>query len=237
MDALASHRNDHNCRWFGRRYAIRPAVILLWLAIVCGCHQGSDPSALWSTFGVKSPAGPVSGPAHPPGVPTANPLRISAVDSEFLWNQLVDTVDDYFHIDSERRVQVIGGVVTEGRIETHFLPGATALEPWHWDSASDYELAHATLQSLRRCASIRVVPISGGYDVHVQVMKELEDVDMPAHATPGSSTPRYDVSLSRTGRYTRDIQTTLGWIPQGRDLALEQEILHELYGRVYQQLR
>jgi hypothetical protein len=161
-------------------------------------------------------------------------MRVSGIDREFLWNQLVDTVDDYFQIEYERRVQPVGGVLTEGQIETHFLPGATALEPWRWDSASNFELAHATLQSVRRRSSIRVVPVPGGYDIHVVVMKDLEDVDYPTQVTPGSSTPRHNVSLDRTQRAPLPPQRTLGWIAQGRDTALEQELLHELVGRIYQ---
>lgn len=210
---------------------------VLWL-LVLGCHQAVDPSALWSTFGSRPPAaGPIPGAPQQPGVPLPNPLRITAVDAEFLWNQLVDTVDDYFQIESERRVQVIGGVLTEGRIETYYVPGATALEPWQWDSASDYELALATLQSIRRRGSIRVVPLAGGFDIYVQVVKELEDVDRPSQGTPGSSIPRPEVSLFNSKPITRDFQTTLGWIPQGRDAALEQEILRELYGRVHETSR
>jgi hypothetical protein len=204
-------------------------------ALASGCHYAGDPNSLWPLLGNPAPpAGPLPGPPHPEGTPTANPLRVTGVDREFLWNQLVDTVDDYFQIDYERRVQTIGGVVTEGQIETHYLPGATAMEPWRWDSASDFELAHATLQSIRRRASIRAVPVGGGLDVYVAVFKEQEDVDYPAQVTPGSSTPRHDVSLGRTVRTTLPAQRTLGWMPQGRDAALEQEILHELYGRLYE---
>lgn len=204
------------------------------LAAAGGCHYLGNPASLWPLSNGETPAGPLAGPPHPTGTPTANPLRVSGADREFLWNQLVDTVDDYFQIDFERRVQTIGGVVTEGQIETHYLPGATALEPWRWDSASDFELAHASLQSIRRRASLRVVPVGNAYDVYVAVLKELEDVDYPAQVMPGSSVPRYENTLGRTGRTLVPTQRTLGWLPQGRDAALEQEILHEFYGRVYQ---
>ncbi len=206
--------------------------------MLAGCHHSHDPEALWQLPFGGAPAaptvGPVAGSAHPPRMPTANPLRVPGVDREFLWNQLVDTVDDYFQIDSERRVQSVGGVLTEGQIETHFLPGATVFEPWRWDSASDYELSLATLQSLRRRASIRVVPVGNGYDVYVTVLKDLEDADFSAQATPGSSLPRHDGALMRTDRPRRPPQVTLGWIPQGRDFALEQELLQELYARLFQ---
>src|SRR4051794_13544809 len=49
--------------------------------------------------------------------PVQNPLFIPAVDREFLWNQTVDAVDDYFRIEREDRVRLIGGVLTEGWID------------------------------------------------------------------------------------------------------------------------
>ena len=33
----------------------------------------------------------------------ANPMMVTVSDSEFLWNQIVDTVEDYFRIKSEQR--------------------------------------------------------------------------------------------------------------------------------------
>ena len=79
-------------------------------------------------------------------------------------------------------MQVVGGLLTEGRIETLPLPGNTVLEPWRWDSASNYDLALATLQSIRRRASIRVVPTAKGLSVDVvvqrgvlQLLKEVQE--------------------------------------------------------------
>ena len=47
-----------------------------------------------------------------------NPLEIPLEEEEFAWNELVDTVDDYFPIAREERVRLIGNVMTEGRIQT-----------------------------------------------------------------------------------------------------------------------
>src|SRR5262245_42375501 len=38
-----------------------------------------------------------------------NPLFIPLVDRELLWNQTVDAIDDYFRIEREDRVRMIGG--------------------------------------------------------------------------------------------------------------------------------
>ena len=60
------------------------------------------------------------------GVPQAalaqNPMYVPLSDREFLWNQLVDTMDNYFRIEREERVRLVGGVLTEGQIERAILP-------------------------------------------------------------------------------------------------------------------
>lgn len=161
-----------------------------------------------------------------------NPLFVPALDREFIWNQTVDAVDDYFKIEREERVRLIGGVLTEGRIDTHPTIGSTLLEPWRNDSTPGYEKLHATLQSIRRRGTLRIIPAEGGYLIDVHVLKELEDLDKPEHATAGGATLRHDGSLVRqegaAGRYS----VTLGWIPLGRDLALEQRILADLQARL-----
>src|SRR5262245_29533494 len=161
-----------------------------------------------------------------------NPLFIPPVDRELLWNQTVDSVDDYFRIEREDRVRSIGGVLTEGRIDTFPTIGSTMLEPWRRDSTPGYEKFHATLQSIRRRATVRVIPVEGGYLLDVVVQKELEDLDKPEHATAGGATLRHDGTLVRQegapGRYS----VTLGWIPIGRDITLEQRILADVSARL-----
>ncbi|HEY2413344.1 MAG TPA: hypothetical protein VGI40_13925 [Pirellulaceae bacterium] len=164
--------------------------------------------------------------------PLQNPMFIPAVDRELLWNQTVDAVDDYFRIEREDRVRQIGGVLTEGRIDTFPTIGSTLLEPWRTDSTGGYEKLHATFQSIRRRATVRVIPTEGGYLLDVTVQKELEDLDKPENATAGGSTLRHDGTLVRQegppGRFT----VTLGWIPIGRDMRLEQRILADVSGRL-----
>jgi hypothetical protein len=174
-------------------------------------------------------------PAQParPAQAVPNPLVVTVPDPEFFWNQLVDTVDDYFDIRTEQRIHVIGGVITEGRVETYYQPAATLLEPWRWDSSPGYEKLHATTQSLRRRALVRVIPSGQQYAVHMIVEKELEDVDRPAHLLPGSALPRHDGTLVQSEKRVVKGPRTLGWIPLGRDLTLENEILGELYGRLF----
>jgi hypothetical protein len=162
-----------------------------------------------------------------------NPLEIPVSDPEFAWNTIVDTVDDYFEISREERVHLIGDVMTEGRIETRPVPGATLLEPWRRDQTRGFELWQSTFQSIRRQAEISVSPSSVGYGVQVIVRKELEDLARPESATVSGIIRRYDGSLTRPSGDGIGGPLTLGWIPQGRDIALEQKILADLYSRMY----
>ena len=65
------------------------------------------------------------------------------------------------------------------------MEGSTILEPWRKDSTHGAEKLHATLQSVRRYAFVRVIPADGGYLLQVAVHKQLEDVVQPEHSTVG----------------------------------------------------
>lgn len=165
-------------------------------------------------------------------MPLPNPLPVPVTDYEFLWQQLVDEVDDYFRIEREERVQLVGGVLTEGRIETYPLAGATILEPWRRDATHGYERAESTFQSIRRRATIRVTPTAAGYLVDLAVFKELEDVNRSENAPSGGVSLQHDGSLVRVELAPDTGPITLGWIPLGRDTVLEQRMLAELLKRV-----
>ncbi|MFO7908030.1 MAG: hypothetical protein ACQESR_24605 [Planctomycetota bacterium] len=169
-----------------------------------------------------------------PQAPLAqNPMYVPLSDREVLWNELVDTMDNYFQIQREERVRLVGGVLTEGQIETFPQPGATALEPWREDSTRGFERTYATLQSIRRRAVAHVRPqTDGGYLVEVAVYKELEDLSQPEHSTVSLESLRHDSGLNRPRKRLYSGPTTLGWIPVGRDTALEQRILTELRQRL-----
>lgn len=158
----------------------------------------------------------------------ANPALIRSADHEMVWEQMVDVIDDYFKIEREDRVRVSGGVVTEGRLETHPRVGSTWLEPWHADSASRQEKLESTLQTIRRRAIVTVRPAEGGYLIDVAVFKEREHLHRPQFSTAGSATFRHDASIERYKSQARPGPVTLGWIPIGRDPALEQRIIAQL---------
>ena len=182
-------------------------------------------------------SGCASGPAWTglPGQPItayeANPMLVPCGDHQLVWETVVDVVDDYFEIDREEPVRLVGSTLTEGRLETFPRVGATLLEPWRHDSASRYERLESTLQSMRRRAVVRVIPAERGYWIDVAVFKELEDVLRPEHATAGAATFRYDDSLTRVVNPTLGQDVNAGWIQQGRDAALQQRILGHLQSR------
>ncbi len=187
----------------------------LWLVMcltVCGCATTYFPGF-----------GPGAAPSQP------NPVTISLRNRELAFNTLVDVVDDYFDIRREERVRLAGDVLTEGRIETLPVIGASVLEPWRGDSVSSRSRWESTLQTIRRRAIIRVIPVESGVQVEVMVLKELEDVRKPISATASAATfPRYDTSLERFQQTVGEFPIEAGWIPQGRDFELEQRIIAQL---------
>lgn len=199
--------------------AIKQATIIVLLVAVL-CSTGCARSFLRWPGGAQA------------STPIANPLFVPACDREFLWNQTVDAVDDYFRIEREERVRLVGGILSEGRIDTFPMVGSTIFEPWRVDSTRGYEKIHATLQSIRRQALVRVIPTEGGYLVDVAVKKELEDLDKPEASTAGGSTLRHDGSLVRQEGAASRYSVTLGWIPLGRDPTLEQRILADIAARL-----
>lgn len=199
-------------------------------SLACGCGIGT---ALlpWS-----DPAGQFGGDE----TPVRNPLMVPGVDREFLWNQAVDTVDNYFRIEHEERVKLIGGILTEGRIDTYPKVGSTLLEPWAGDSTPGYERLYATLQSVRRRAQLRVVPTAGGYLVFVTVHKEKEELAQPEHATVSGAASQHgegprsaSAEQLLSGSAPMSTGQTLGWVPLGRDISLEQRMLRELRARLF----
>ena len=177
---------------------------------------------------------PAQMPLLPPPVTQQNPLLVAGVDKEVLWNALVDVVDDYFKVDKEERVRQVGDVQTEGRLDTLPRPASTILEPWERDGVTPQEKWEATLQSIRKYATVRVVPADGGYLVDVAVFKELEDLPKPdvGFISRTDQLLRNDDSVHRLSTPVGGEEPTIGWIPQGRDVALEQQILHDLAERI-----
>jgi len=171
---------------------------------------------------------------------------IPPLDPELVWMQMVDVCDDYFKTEREQRVVFSNGVPAEGIITTYPQTGATLLEPWRGDSVGFRERLEATLQSIRRTASMRLMPDPSGWRIEAVVRKELENMPRPMLATTGGASFRNDDSLYRYGsplqtlgqqvgdqpRPVANPTVNIGWIDLGRDPLLEQKML----GKVLEKL-
>lgn len=200
--------------------------ITFWICLaltalgLCGCRTFSET--------------PVTNPLGHAEI--ANPLVVPMMDRWLVMEQVSDELDDYFKIYRDERIRLVDNVMTEGWIETHPKIGATAIEPWHEDSTPGFERLHATLQTVRRFAKVRVIPAGNAYQLDVKVYKELEDLAEPQHSTVSGRTLRHDSSLDidlpEEFEVPQVIAKNAGWIPMGRDFSLEQQILRNIQGRL-----
>lgn len=162
----------------------------------------------------------------------SNPLTIPNNDTDFVWNQIIDTVEDYFDRNrSEIRPMRDASQWIEGRLETYPQISATYLEPWRKDALEGYQRLQSSFQTMRRTAVVRVVPVPDGFQISVVVTKEIEDVDRSMLSGDGSPAVRHDGSISRTDAALLAAPNTLGWIQLENDTDLEQRILREVLGR------
>lgn len=162
----------------------------------------------------------------------SNPLVIPTQDSEFLWNQIIDTIEDYFDRNRSEIRPVRDGVQwIEGRIETYPQISATYLEPWRKDALEGFQRLQSSLQTMRRTAIIRITPVNEGFSVAIEVVKEIEDVNRSQLSSDGSASTRHDGSIVRTDPNLLGAPITQGWIRQENDTDLEQRLLREILGR------
>jgi len=192
----------------------------MWLSMVVLGTSGCAGLPRWNDS-----AGP------PVPIYVDNPMLVPPRDPGQLWETVADVIDDYFRIEREVPVRVVGNTITDGRLDTFPEVASTILEPWRHDSADTYEKVEATLQSIRRRAHVQVTPVREGYWIDVAVFKELEEVVRPAHASAGAATFRYDDSLTRVVSPIGEQDVSKGWISMGRDRVLEQRILAQLQER------
>ena len=205
--------------------------------------QQLNPFAPLPPGAVVGPGGPVV--PGPPPVPK-NTVVIPPLDPELVWMQMVDVCDDYFKTEREQRVVFSSGVPAEGIITTYPQTGATLLEPWRGDSVGFRERLEATLQSIRRTASMRLIPDPAGWRIEAVVIKELENMPRPMMATTGGASFRNDDSLYRYGsplqtlgqqvgdqpRPVANPTVNIGWITMGRDPLLEQKMLGKVLSKL-----
>lgn len=200
-----------------------PLIVSLFVAVLAigGCSRFAQ--------GIWQPAG---NEMAFEGVP--NPLPIGLLPRELVMEVVSDEVENYFRIIREQHIRLTGDLLTEGFIDTEPKTGSTILEPWRKDSTAGFELAHASLQSVRRWAKVRIIPAADQYLIDVRVYKELEDLEQPAGSAVSGQALRYDNSLDRDRVDREFVQPNRGWIPAGRDFSLEQEILSHLQAQFNQ---
>jgi hypothetical protein len=162
----------------------------------------------------------------------ANPVFVPVPDPEIVFNALVDVVDDHFRIEREERVRVVDNTLTVGEIRTWPEMSGTVAEPWRSDTVTFYDKLESTFQTYRRKALVFVLPVEGGFNVQVNVFKELEDMPKPMNATAGSGTLRNETSQDHVQMAVTLQPTVSGWIPQGRDFNLEQKMISQLFVRL-----
>jgi hypothetical protein len=175
---------------------------------------------------------PKIGPPPVVTVPVSNPAHIGNVDPTFLWQQVVDTVDDHFRIATEQTVQRDNNIWLEGRLKSYPEVSGTAFEPWRRDTTRGFERLQSTFETIRRTATVRVIPEVSGYMIDVAVLKEQEDIDQSQYATAGATVQRHDGTIIRNDSQVRQAPITLGWYEVGRDRELEQRIMENILGRV-----
>ena len=154
-----------------------------------------------------------------------NPLMLTAVNEDVAWEQTIDVLHEFlFEIDRENR--------QTRSIETKYKVGSGLLEPWHTESVGLASRLESTLQSMRRKVIITLSPVQQGsqysYTVQVIAIKELEDLDAIVANSPGGATFQESTPLNRDLNQILGQSRPSGWIPQGRDLLLEQTVLNRL---------
>ncbi len=168
----------------------------------------------------------------PPDGGIPNPLSVPMMDRWYVMDQISDEIDDHFRIYREERIRVVDSVMSEGWIETHPKIGGTLLEPWKTDSTPGFEKLHASLQTVRRFAKVRVLPTGNSYLVDVKVFKELEDLEQPIGSVVTTAPLRHDSTLDIDRELDAETNRKSGWIPMGRDFSLEQLILANIQQRL-----
>jgi hypothetical protein len=198
-------------------------------AVFGGCAMSPEYTAQQACPPGYAPAAAVPAPAA--ATAYANPIFIPIADPQCAWETIVDVVDDYFRIQEEKPVRIVGNTTIEGTITTFPEVSPTVFEPWRHDTVDPDQRVENTLQTMRRRAMLHVTSAQGGYLVDVAVFKELESLVPPEHATAGGATFRYDSTLNGIVNPIGGERVSEGWIGRGRDASMEQYIIANLLAR------
>ncbi|MBY0585913.1 hypothetical protein K2X85_01990 [bacterium] len=159
------------------------------------------------------------------GVPTSsteNPASVTLTNYETVWETTAEVLDRYFDIAYENRY--------DGRMETKPVVGATIIEPWRLDSVGLRQRLESTLQTIRRRAFVMVYPSpAGGFQIVVEVYKEIEDLPRPIGSRMAGGAFFQSVQPIQQDVVTSAVTPGAGWISLGRDKLLEARIISDLH--------
>jgi hypothetical protein len=164
-----------------------------------------------------------------PGLPLPvehNPVFVALGPTSYglVFENVLQTLADFgFEIADSNRY--------DGHIETvpRIAPGlGLFLRP---GSPDTYERLLATFQTYRHRVVVMIQPAdSGGFFIRVIAYKDLEDLPQPVKATAGAAIFRTENNVERTFEVIDPTIFEAGWLPRGRDTALEQAILRRIKG-------
>jgi hypothetical protein len=155
--------------------------------------------------------------------PHENPLYIPQGPKAYalVFEKILDILSEYFDIAYANRY--------DGRIETFPKTAPGIEQPWKPGSPDFRQRLLAFFQSIRHRAIVTITTANdGGYFIHVEVLKELEDIPAPARYTAGEATYRLEPTVERQYDVIDYNIFEYNWIPIGRDTKLEQVILDRL---------
>jgi hypothetical protein len=173
--------------------------------------------------------------AAAPAGPCPNPVFLAAGPPEYaaVFEGVLTTLDDYFEIAYANRY--------DGTIRTHPLIAPGLDQPWRPGSPDGAERLLATFQTIRYRCDVAIHPVqsdptqpaaAAGYMVQVVVFKELEDIPRPIKATAGAAAFRSDNTVDRQFEVVDPSVIDTAWIPKGREVYLEQEIIKRIQENV-----
>ena len=138
-----------------------------------------------------------------------------------VFEKVLSVLDDSFRIAYMNRY--------DGRIITHPITAAGIVQLWKPGSPDLRERLLATAQSMRYRAEVLIETApAGGYQIHVVVYKELEDVPVPIGQYQNPAAFRGGSTVDRQFEVISPELQTRAWIPRGREYSLEQAILQKL---------
>lgn len=198
-----------------RRLTSKVCLLVHRKLLICICFTCSLPGS------GCAPDRQLTSRGQAPAADEGNSIFVSANDAEAVWERTVDVLHDY-------QFQIARESMLDGTIETEYKIGSGLLEPWHRESVGFASRLESTLQSIRRRAFVHLTQAQGGFLVRVEVFKELEDLDGLAANSAGGATFQESTPLQRDLNLVVGQSASSGWIAQGRDFQLEQELMRRL---------